>query len=324
MLTQKGSCPICARHDQFIALTAGPGGKQVICKTCGTFVISGSLYADQRRNDPKVRALLSHHVARLARASGEPPTITTYILDGLIEAGRIPMPAEQGDNLIVLLGENHEEADPGEYRTFDKLALAALIGGRSKKEAVYVADELKAQGLLDVREHRPLDEEIKLRLTFNGWAKARALVQGGVYSRRAFMAMKFDDGSTAAAYAAFRAATAQTGFDLRHLDDGAPAGNIDLRMQVEIARARFIIADLTFQNLGVYWEAGVAEGMRKPVIYTCRADHFEQVHFDTKHYKIMKWSPAELGKARSELKTIIRATLPTEAVLDDKEQIQSE
>jgi len=36
-------------------------------------------------------------------------------------------------------------------------------------------------------------------------------------------------------------------------------------------------------NPGAYWEAGYAEGLGKPVIYTCEEAKFvEASHFDTK------------------------------------------
>jgi len=56
----------------------------------------------------------------------------------------------------------------------------------------------------------------------------------------------------------FRPAVAQTGIDLRRLDDEQPAGLIDDRLRVEIQSARFLIVDLTHSNRGAYWEAGYA------------------------------------------------------------------
>ena len=41
-------------------------------------------------------------------------------------------------------------------------------------------------------------------------------------------------------------------------------------MLVEIRRARFLLAELTGDNSGVYWEAGYATGLGRPVFYTCQ------------------------------------------------------
>ena len=88
----------------------------------------------------------------------------------------------------------------------------------------------------------------------------------------------------------FRAAVAQTGFELRRLDDEQPAGLIDDRLRVEIQSARFLIADLTHGNRGAYWEAAYAEGLGRPVIYTCQHSKFaETSHFDTNHHLTVLW-----------------------------------
>jgi len=86
-------------------------------------------------------------------------------------------------------------------------------------------------------------------------------------------------------------------------------------------RCRFLIADLTHRNPGAYWEAGFAEGLGKPVIYTCRKDIFDDktkgTHFDTNHHLTVAWEAANLDAAMSKLKDTIRATLPDVAVLTD-------
>ena len=69
-------------------------------------------------------------------------------------------------------------------------------------------------------------------------------------------------------------AVASAGFDLVRLDEDPQAGSIDERLRVEIRKSRFLVADLTHGNPGAYWEAGFAEGLGKPVIYTCEKDDF--------------------------------------------------
>ena len=97
------------------------------------------------------------------------------------------------------------------------------------------------------------------------------------------------------------------------LSDEPRAGLIDNRLRVEIQAARFLISDLTHDNSGAYWEAGYAEGLGKPVIYTCRKDVFEGergTHFDTNHLLTVPWSEGELPEAMEVLKASIRATIP--------------
>ena len=78
-----------------------------------------------------------------------------------------------------------------------------------------------------------------------------------------------------------------------------------------------LISDLTHHNNGAYWEAGYAEGLGKPVIYTCREDVMKDTHFDTNHHLIVKWTTKGIADAVDRLKATIRATLLGDAKLED-------
>ena len=122
----------------------------------------------------------------------------------------------------------------------------------------------------------------------------------------------------------FKPASLCAGFDLYKLDDEPRAGLIDDRLRLEIRGSRFLVADLTHGNQGAYWEAGYAEGLGKPVIYTCRKDVFEshdkkaRPHFDTNHHLTIVWDPNNPVLAGDQLKVTIRATLPSEAKLTEQ------
>jgi nucleoside 2-deoxyribosyltransferase len=108
-----------------------------------------------------------------------------------------------------------------------------------------------------------------------------------------------------------------TGFQLYRLDDKPEAGLIDARLRNEIRNCRFLIADLSHGNSGSYWEAGYAEGLGKPVIYTCKKSVFEgkvadiaRPHFDTNHHLTLLWEQADPQSAASRLKETIRLSIP--------------
>ena len=69
-----------------------------------------------------------------------------------------------------------------------------------------------------------------------------------------------------------------------------------------IRKARFVIADLTQGDEGarggVYYEAGFANGLGLTVIFTCREDKFDLVHFDTNHQAHILWNGYENLRAR--------------------------
>jgi hypothetical protein len=86
---------------------------------------------------------------------------------------------------------------------------------------------------------------------------------------------------------------------------------IDDEIIAEIRRSRFVVADFTSEpekpRGGVYFEAGFAQGLNTPVIWTCREDMLGSVHFDTRQFNHIAWtSPQDL---RAKLKNRIGAVL---------------
>ena len=68
-----------------------------------------------------------------------------------------------------------------------------------------------------------------------------------------------------------------------HLD------RIDAKIQAEIKDSRFIVADVTGQRQGVYFEAGYAMGLGLPVVWSVKNDELGKVHFDTRQYNHVVW-----------------------------------
>src|SRR5271170_4688313 len=143
-----------------------------------------------------------------------------------------------------------------------------------------------------------------------GWTRYEAIKHAQIESRTAFMAMQFgDEELNLAVENAFKPAVNRTGFELRLLSDGQPASLIDDQLRVALQTSRFVIADLTHANNGAYWEAGFAEGLGRPVIYTCRQKEWDEldergrrkVHFDTNHLVTIIWDPTHLDDASTRL-----------------------
>ena len=182
---------------------------------------------------------------------------------------------------------------------------------------VFLIDGLIQRDLLIKVERASGRKEVTL--SFAGWERYEELVRGSPSGHNAFMAMKFEETLRQIVDEHFRPAVRQAGFILKLLDDEPRAGLIDDRLRVEIQGARFVISDLTHDNSGAYWEAGYAEGLGKPVIYTCNRDVFEErsTHFDTNHLLTVLWSENELPEAMKMLKATIRATIPEAKKSDD-------
>lgn len=75
----------------------------------------------------------------------------------------------------------------------------------------------------------------------------------------------------------------------------------------EIRRSKFLIADFTGHRGGVYFEAGFALGLGLPVIWTCRKDNLENLHFDIRQYNFIDWETGE--ELQERLTNRIQATI---------------
>ena len=89
------------------------------------------------------------------------------------------------------------------------------------------------------------------------------------------------------------------GYKPMRIDRKQDVIKIDDEIIAEIRRSRFLIADFTHGKHGarggVYFEAGFALGLGIPVIYTCREDAIDSIHFDTRQYHHTAWKdPADL------------------------------
>ena len=132
-------------------------------------------------------------------------------------------------------------------------------------------------------------------------------------SRYGFLAMQYDDPKVEQlAESYIKPALAEhLNYDVQDLRDVARAGIIDEIMRSTIKGADFVIAELTQDNNGVYWEAGFAEGLDIPVIYVCESAKFNtaSTHFDTNHLTTVLWRLEDAHNFTEELVTTVRRTM---------------
>jgi hypothetical protein len=299
------------------------------CPRCVRYALTGTakaVLASSASFDKIARAKLSHSVNRMA-SGGQWPKLSSDLIQSILkDPTALPLPSEQLDNLIAWLGK--AQPDPGSRAQPTSSAIAA-VGALDENGLGYIASQAVDQGLIDGNVNRAsyLDGRdlyglTPLQLTISGWDRFETLRQRYSKARIAFMAMPFGIAELDQLYHDhFYKAVGATGFTLKRLDENQPAGLIDDRLRVEIRQCRFLIADLTHGNAGAYWESGYAEGLGKPVIYTCEKSAFDDrktgPHFDTNHHLTVVWDARSLDGAMNKLKATIRATLPDEAIFSD-------
>lgn len=117
--------------------------------------------------------------------------------------------------------------------------------------------------------------------------------------QQAFVAMWFDDSMEEIYNSGIANGIRDAGYVPLRIDRKQDVDYIDDEIIAQINRSRFLVADFTYGENGprggVYYEAGHANGRGMTVIFSCRDDLKDEVHFDTRQrYHIFWRSAAEL------------------------------
>ncbi|MFA6598365.1 MAG: hypothetical protein WCS69_11620 [Ignavibacteriaceae bacterium] len=294
--------------------------KIVECDNCGEYITDKQTLQTSGSWNQSLKVLLSHWTR--SHQSDKHVELTTNLIEQIKTSFTLPKLKEQCDNLILWLGKSATK--PNKVVNCFPEQLVSIIGAYDALGVQYIASHLLEDGIINEPKLKVglLPQVYALQLTFKGWEKYYELQRTNKDSFLVFMAMQYDNETLQKIYKdVVIDAVKKTGFDIRKLDDVKRAGLIDDKLRVEIRRSKFIIADLSDENRGSYWEAGFAEGLGMTVIYICEEEKFDKLstHFDTNHNLTIKWKNDTEGlkKFADELKATIRETFPAEAKMED-------
>lgn len=220
-------------------------------------------------------------------------------------------PLEQRINIIRYIGDKVTEKGG----TIDVLIsdITRLNGEVDEILSHSLIGELEKRGEIIFAGPHPFSGQYsRVNLSLEGWKIYEVEKRGMVAGNYGFIAMQFNDNELETfVQEVVKPTVERIGFDLIDVRDVSKAGIIDNIIRSQIRSARFVIADLTHDNNGAYWEAGYAEGLGKPVIYICEKAKFEEkrTHFDTNHCTTVLWSRDDDDGFRKELTATLRLSL---------------
>ena len=199
----------------------------------------------------------------------------------------------------------------------DSAAFSARMGVLSDSRDAYVGELIRG-GWTSAPFVQPNRGEV-ICLTGLGWARVEALQSGGSDSVLVFLALSnryvatgepADPDGLGASLRDAIALALPAPLSAYRVENDHSAVNITDEIVANIRRARFVVADLTCARPNVYFEAGLAMGLGKPVVFTRRSG--ETAHFDVAAYKIIEWAPDKLGDFTAALKNhlVARALIP--------------
>ncbi len=309
-------CPVCFFSEQKLAhKISGKVNFHYDCPVCGEYEITLQAYNYITQESEYKNELwkLSYWINN--RQGKETVLITNDKLIEVINNVVMPNASEQADKLIIWLG--NRLVSPEDNCRVQYSSIIPIIGARNKNGVKYIIDETVNEGVVSKGDQ---GDYVMIGLTFGGWRKYEKLKKSkAINTYKAFMAMQYNDDVLTDMYNKIKIAVEQTGFKLFLLDEVLQAGLIDNQLRVQIRNSRFVLADLTHDNHGAYWEAGYAEGLGRPVIYLCEKNKFDQLktHFDTNHHTTIIWDQVKPQEAIVKLKATIRETMPFDAKMTD-------
>ena len=309
-------------------------GKYLVGANDGQIAIDGELRIDSPRTDGEYRLIdetfLNYELRNLNNESKA--KLTTWLIDQRAQGDLAPVithqnleyaiqkPAlqvhERAERLLRHIAGLSNSIGAGVDIRQDTPSPYAWSESAKWEEVVFLLNYLRDSGWLDhTGSNNRIFTETGLTqgvVTVAGFNQIAELVST-VDSTQAFVAMWFNSEVNQVYDQGIRPAIESAGYTSFRADREFFLGKIDDRIIAEIRRSRFLIADMTHGNEGargsVYFEAGFAVGLNLPVIYTCRKDIIEILHFDTRQYHHLKWTDETIDTFRQSLENRIRATI---------------
>lgn len=295
-------CALCERGCEF-----HPGEDVFDCKNCGTYRLTPELWQETLKGAKSaIRQALRgvDVVSELAvfihdeTSSGRIPVLGI----GRIRATKSLSVVERLDRALARLASRRTRPNQQE-EVLDSEYLR--LGAYDKNDAEGLLDLLAEQQLISRQRHMTKERLVSwvVALTATGWTRAAELTRVTT-GRQAFVAMAFTHDMMKIRSDAFDPAIRAAGYEPFLVSDREHNGRIDDRIEYEIKNSVFVVADFTEHRGGVYYEAGFAQGLGKPVIWTVEKGHVEKLHFDTRQFNHIVWSDAEELRTRLEARIL--------------------
>lgn len=306
---QVNECPIwpgykasgnSSGYEIFIEESSRAGGSYTITREAKMLLDSGDF-------DDGERARLTTMLVDQRQQGVECPIVTV----GTVEVARSKAPLLAQQRAIGLLRFMSGRAETiASFVSFNIQSNDAYAWTESIQwdEIAYLIQYAETMGWVQGNQY--MGGGFQGRLTIHGYDLV-AEQRTNVDSSQAFVAMWFDGSMSEPYDKGIDPAIKEAGFKPLRIDQKEHINKIDDEIIAEIRRSRFVVADFTHgkdgARGGVYYEAGFAQGLNLPVIFTCRKDAVDELHFDTNHYNHIVWETPE--DLRQQLKNRILAVI---------------
>jgi nucleoside 2-deoxyribosyltransferase len=285
----KGPCPICKLDGQIVRGIDFEYRSAVKCRRCGSFSITSVAVATASRQNLQP---LSAWIRDRAEHGVEIPELTPSILKEIMSSLPDYRVAEKQSLLMKAFDRRTEY--PGQSVPIVLADDYPLAWASGEEELRYLIRSLIERGYVrrtDELEDLPDREvpEFQIEITAVGWDFLDESAGHPIVSDQVFVAMSFAPELRSAWEVGIRPALLNAQYRPYRIDSEPHIERIDSKIIAEIKNSRFVVADVTNQRPGVYFEAGFALGLGLPVFWSVREDDLRNVHFDTRQYNHIVW-----------------------------------
>lgn len=291
-------CPVC-KHSQGVEthLINHPMARYQ-CPVCGEYVMPR--FVPEVHGDKSPNRKLSAWI----REQNERREQVAFTKEGMIKTivASVPdyRPSEKQVKLLKAI--ERRSGYPGQEATLKLDFDFPLAYAKDSDEFSFYLQALKERGLISLKaqDHADIldymfDATRSVKVTPDGWDYLDRHASDLEMKTQGFVAMSFSDEMRPMWTDAIEPAIRHAGYTAYRVGEEPHSDNIIFRIMAEIKNSRFVVADVTEQKNGVYFEAGYALGLGLPVIWCVRKDDAKNVHFDTAQYNQIRWkSPQEL------------------------------
>lgn len=290
-------CPICNESIEYRSV-GNRDAYSVTCPICGEYNITRTALVNLRST-----ALTIRQRANIYGWLRDNPhyEISSHSLNSI---ENIPTPSfhDRADRLLLYFDRQTSYA--GEKITKNKswLGFCGCINEELNEIVSFLCFEKRIS-----QEHIPPSEYVKIEP--QGWSHIENLKTINRDSNQGFVAMWFSEEMEKIYNDAISIGIVSAGYRPHKVNQREHSGKIDDEIIAQIRRSRFILADFTGHRGGVYFEAGFAKGLNIEVIWSCREDDIENLHFDIRQYNCIIWNPKELEEYKTKISNRIEAVL---------------
>jgi hypothetical protein len=279
-----------------------PDMYQIQCRNCGEYEIVGTFASclSHKKYDDK-KPILSLMVRRFWELNGKRKRycLNSRNWEELIENYKTISVQDKVNFLFDFIAKNTE---PGKY--YELSVNHRWITASTEVEQLrYLKEYLGEIKVAQVNDW-------KVRLTVKGWEEFSKL-ERKTNSKICFIAMSFTDKIVEKdCDLVIKPLLTELGFDPVVIRDVEYNEDVVLRIISEIQRSRFLIADTRGNKSNIYYEAGYAMGLKKPVIWLCKKGDENNLPFDTRNLSHIVWENIE--QLKKKLEERIRFTILSE------------